>query len=62
MVMAVGSGFVDDWARRFVHDKFGRATTHWDKMQERIERGVGNPCPLLLIGIPVASISQERLP
>ena len=62
MVSAVGSGFVEDWARRFVQDKFGRATTHWDKLQERIKRGVGNPCPLLLIGIPASSISQGELP
>ena len=62
MVKATGADFVDDWARRFVRDKFGSATTHWNKLQERIERGVGNPCPLLLIGIPEASIYQGRLP
>ena len=43
MVKATGADFVDDWARRFVRDKFGSATTHWNKLQERIERGVGNP-------------------
>ena len=62
MVRARGDGFVEEWARRFVQDKFGSATTHWNKLQERIERGVGNPCPLLLIGIPAASIYQDRLP
>ena len=62
MVRAEGDGFVEEWARRFVQDKFGSATTHWNKLQERIERGVGNPCPLLLIGIPAASIYQDRLP
>jgi hypothetical protein len=31
---------------------FGEATTHWRKLQDRVLRGVGNPCPLLLIGIP----------
>ena len=40
------------WARAFVADKFGEATTHWKKLDDRIKRGVGNPCPLLLIGIP----------
>lgn len=60
MVRAEGAGFIQDWARRFVQDKFGSATTHWQKLQERIERGVGNPCPLLLIGIPAASIYPER--
>ena len=61
MVRAEGDGFVEDWARRFVQDKFGSATTHWDKLQERIERGVGNPCPLLLVGLPADSIYQDRL-
>ena len=61
MVRAEGDGFVGDWARRFVQDKFGSATTHWNKLRERIERGVGNPCPLLLIGIPAASIYEDRL-
>ena len=61
MVGADGDGFVEDWARRFVQDKFGSATTHWDKLQERIERGVGNPCPLLLVGLPADSIYQDRL-
>ena len=61
MVRAQGDGFVEEWARRFVQDKFGSATTHWHKLQERIERGVGNPCPLLLIGIPAVLIYQDRL-
>ena len=62
MVKAEGDGFVEDWARQFVRDKFGSATTHWNKLMERIERGVGNPCPLLLIGIPASSIYRDRLP
>ena len=44
--------FRDAWASWFVSDKFGEATTHWKKLQDRVLRGVGNPCPLLLIGIP----------
>ena len=31
--------------------KFGQATTHWNKLMDRIDRGLGNPCPLLLVGI-----------
>lgn len=31
--------------------KFGQATTHWDKLLDRLDRGLGNPCPLLLVGI-----------
>ena len=53
--------FVGVWASRFVQDKFGSATTHWEKLQARINRGVGNPCPLLLIGIPAQSVHQERI-
>jgi hypothetical protein len=45
--------FAKGWAAAFVADKFGEATTHWRKLQDRVQRGVGNPCPLLLIGIPV---------
>lgn len=46
------SSFEDGWAHAFVSDKFGEATTHWRKLEDRVHRGVGNPCPLLLIGIP----------
>ena len=44
--------FRDAWADQFVSDKFGAATTHWRKLEDRVQRGVGNPCPLLLIGLP----------
>ena len=44
--------FQKGWAHVFVSDKFGEATTHWRKLEDRVARGVGNPCPLLLIGIP----------
>lgn len=50
--------FAEAFAKHFVSDKFGAATTHWQKLKDRIDRGVGNPCPLLLIGLP-ASIIQE---
>ncbi len=49
--------FVDTWSRMFVSDKFGATTTHWAKLQERIGRGVGKPCPLLLLGIPVSAVT-----
>lgn len=45
-------GFAEGWSRKFVADKFGEATTHWKKLEDRVHRGLGNPCPLLLIGIP----------
>ncbi len=51
MSKAEGS-FEQGWAHAFVSDKFGEATTHWRKLEDRVRRGVGNPCPLLLVGIP----------
>ena len=51
-VLAEGGEMAEDWAKVFVSEKYGGSTTHWGKLQERIQRGVGNPCPLVLIGIP----------
>lgn len=44
--------FREAFVSKFVSDKFGEATTHWRKLEERVSRGVGNPCPLVLIGLP----------
>jgi hypothetical protein len=49
--------FRDAWADHFVSDKFGAATTHWSKLQDRVQRGVGNPCPLVLIGLPSSIVT-----
>ena len=49
--------FAKGWANAFVSDKFGEATTHWRKLDDRVKRGVGNPCPLLLVGIPKQAIT-----
>lgn len=54
--LARGVPFAEAFARKFVADKFGQATTHWAKLEERVTRGVGNPCPLLLIGLPAAAL------
>ena len=51
--------FPKGWATAFVADKFGEATTHWRKLQDRVQRGVGNPCPLLLIGIPAGVVTND---
>ena len=56
-----GSTFADAFARKFVSDKFGQATTHWSKLEGRVQRGVGNPCPLLLVGLPDAIIIDDAL-
>lgn len=50
--------FAHAFARHFVSDKFGQATTHWRKLEDRVNRGVGNPCPLLLIGLPIGVIVE----
>lgn len=48
--------FAEAWTNNFVSNKYGQATTHWAKLQHRVERGVGNPCPLLLIGLPASIV------
>ncbi|WOE75262.1 BglII/BstYI family type II restriction endonuclease [Alterisphingorhabdus coralli] len=54
-----GKPFAEAWAKKFVSDKYGMATTHWDKLQDRVARGVGNPCPLLLVGLPASIIDMD---
>src|SRR5215472_12912890 len=39
--------FREAWVDHFVREKFGAATTHWSKLQDRVQRGVGNPCSWL---------------
>ena len=51
--------FAEAWTDNFVANKFGQATTHWAKLLHRVERGVGNPCPLLLIGLPASMITFD---
>ncbi len=52
-----GQTFREAWAGVFVADKYGQATTHWRKMEARVHRGVGNPCPLLLVGLPSSIVT-----
>lgn len=49
--------FREAFAGKFTGDKFGEATTHWRKLEDRIRRGVGNPCPLVYIGLPSSIIT-----
>lgn len=49
--------FREAFTDKFVADKFGEATTHWRKLEDRVHRGVGNPCPLLLIGLPESIVT-----
>jgi hypothetical protein len=48
--------FAEAWTDKFVSDKYGEATTHWRKLLDRVTRGVGNPCPLVLIGLPASIV------
>lgn len=50
-------GFQDAFSRKFTQDKFGEATTHWRKLEDRIQRGVGNPCPMVYIGLPASMVT-----
>jgi hypothetical protein len=54
--------FRQAWVDSFVNDKFGAATTHWSKLEDRVRRGVGNPCPLLLIGLPPKVVVFDEKP
>jgi hypothetical protein len=49
--------FSEAFISQFVGDKFGEATTHRRKLEDRIRRGVGNPCPLLLVGLPPSIVT-----
>lgn len=51
--------FRSAWATMFFSDKYGMATTHWSKLQDRVRRGVGNPCPLVLIGLPPSIVDMN---
>lgn len=55
-----GQTFRDAFTESFVADKFGEATTHWRKLEDRVSRGVGNPCPLILIGLPDTVITFDE--
>ncbi len=54
--------FREAFVDKFVADKFGEATTHWRKLEDRVRRGVGNPCPLVLIGMPdsIVTFGENR--
>jgi len=52
--------FRDAFVDKFVSDKFGEATTHWRKLEDRVHRGVGNPCPLVLIGLPARIVTFDE--
>lgn len=56
--VARGVPFAEAFSRKFVADKFGQATTHWIKLEDRVMRGVGNPCPLLLVGLPASILTD----
>lgn len=55
-----GETFGAAWAAMFCNDKYGMATTHWNKLQDRVRRGVGNPCPLLLLGLPPTIVDMSN--
>ncbi len=52
--------FQTAFIEKFVSDKFGEATTHWRKLEDRVRRGVGNPCPLVLIGLPETIVTFDE--
>lgn len=55
-----GQSYEEAWASQFVSDKYGMATTHWSKLEDRVHRGVGNPCPLVLVGLPSSVVTFDE--
>jgi restriction endonuclease BglII len=51
--------FAGSWVSVFTSSKFGQASTHWRKLMDRVSRGVGSPCPLLLIGLPAEIVTFD---
>jgi hypothetical protein len=60
--LARGRDFASTWASMFAASKFGEASTHWRKLMDRVSRGVGSPCPLLLIGLPAGIVNFGEQP
>jgi hypothetical protein len=52
--------FSEAWVSNFMSNKYGAATTHWSKLQDRVRRGVANPCPMLLIGLPAGILVHDK--
>lgn len=48
--------FREAFGRGFVKDKYASSTTHWSKLQDKVERGAAGSCPLVLIGVPKAVV------
>lgn len=51
MVMLSKKESITQIARDLCSSKYGTSTTHMQKLLTRMERGVGDPCPCILIGI-----------
>lgn len=56
--MRRGAEFPEAWSKAFTSDKFGAATTHWAKLADRLARGVGSPCPVVALGIPISCVEN----
>jgi len=54
-----GLSYADAWAKSFKRDKFASSTTHWEQLERRLRRGVGSPCPLVAIGVPIGVLTQH---
>lgn len=59
--IARGSALGEAAAHVLFMNKYGAATTHWQKLIDRVDgRLLGNPCPLLLIGIEPDRVGANR--
>lgn len=57
-----GVSYPDAWAKAFKDDKHRTATTHWSKLTDRLDRGMGSPCPIIGIGILISVVDMSGLP
>jgi Restriction endonuclease BglII len=51
LILEQKDGAINAIATSAANSKFGAATTHMDKLIEKIEARAGDPCPLIIIGI-----------
>lgn len=49
---------INSIAKYLCSSKYGTSTTHMSKLIQRVDRGVGDPCPCILIGIEKERITE----
>ena len=58
-LVSKSASLAEAWAKVFVNNKYGEATTHWKKLIENMENGTGDPCPVVAIGLPPTVVTEK---